>query len=359
MQVNSIPAYGYTPNVNRTKYSNNRTQTPQSQVNFTSNKDHHKSRNNGLRKAAIATLFVPLSATVGTGMISSCSTDDFDTIYLKPDTFRTEWEHVLNDTTIERRDTLLKVITENDTVVIDTGSYHTDTVTIKEWIHDWERPTPNDSIVKNLQNWGVDSTENADINDGSTKRNIIHWEGTREWEYNYKEIGDVNLAQSSKNKDVYDMDIRDVKGKHKRYEKAVVRTSNTSGIKLVDEDGDTIRNPKGFFVEFYDNKTGHKNAQLEDCERNNDRRYFCRTVGDSIEVFKRNEDGIYEAKGNVQEGYLDKAKKGDSVLLRNLIGMYPTDDHFVDTKLILVDDNKLLNLYLRQRDDEEYEKSQN
>ncbi len=50
--------------------------------------------------------------------------------------------------------------------------------------------------------------------------------------------------------------------------------------------------------------------------------------------------------GKVAKGYLG----ANSILLKNLIGDYPTDDHFVDFKVEAVNDNELRKRYVEYMD---------
>lgn len=214
--------------------------------------------------------------------------------------------------------------------------------TIVKWYYGFNRPIPLDSLYHNFHNWDIDGTD-GDKDDPNAKRNITHYEGTREWEYNSKEIGDIRLTESSKNILVYDTEIKDYKGNHESYGKRVFRVP-TSSFKVTTEDGDTLYSPKGFFVEEYENATGDKDASILDCSLKT--RAFVTTNGDTLNVAKLKGTNEYVETGKVAKGYLG----ANSILLKNLIGMYPTDDHYSDFKVTAVDDETLRQQYVKDMD---------
>ena len=246
------------------------------------------------------------------------------------------------------RDTVYIDRTKFDTVYVDTGSYHVTHDTIIQWKDNYVRPIPLDTLMKNLSSWGIDGTAGANIFDGNTNRNIIHYVGTREWEYNNREIGDMDVLNSSKNVLIYNTEIQDYKGRHLSYGKTVFRIP-TSSFTLKTEDGKVLNSPKGFFVETYKNPSNNQNVDILDCER--EQQFFCQTDSKNnvIRVYSKNEDGYFVEDGSASKGYLT----GSTILLKNLIGRYDTDDHFVDVHVSTVDDETLKDLYVRRRDDAE------
>jgi len=231
--------------------------------------------------------------------------------------------------------------------IIDTTIYIHPADTVIKWYQNYERPQPLDSLFNNFQNWGIDGTDGVDPNDSTAKRNIIHYEGTREWEYNNKEIGDMNVLESTPKKNlVYDIEVKDYKGNHLYYGKSVLRIP-TGSFTVTTKDGRVLNSPKGFFVESYKNDADEKGGSIYDCTLQS--RAFCQTNGDTLFVAKRSGSSDYVEKGKVSNGYLGK----NTILLQNLIGQYDTDEHYVDMKINAVNDNDLRLLYLKAKDEEE------
>ena len=302
-----------------------------------------------MRRGTMAVL-IPLSVLAGMSS-ASCSRDDDAFAYAKAeaivkgnDTIR--FSDSIVDNTPTKRDTVFIDRTKYDTVYVDTGSYVHDVDTIILWKDNYQRPIPLDSLMKNVENWGIDGSEGADINDGNSPRNIIHYVGTREWEYNNQEIGDMDVLNSSKNVLIYNTEVRDYKGRHESYGKTVLRVP-PQNVKLENAEGFVLNNPKGLFLEFYSNNSNDKNADILDCKL--EKRFFVQTQGDSVRVYSQNDEGIYVEDGAAAKGYISE----NSVLLKNLIGRYDTEDHYVDAHVTAVDDETLKNLYVRKRDEAE------
>lgn len=323
MQVNSVNSYS--GNIPKKSFLNNNTKTVVSssynQMNFTGDDDKKSSKL--MRNAIIALCFLPVAGSV----VTSC--DDKEVF---------AYAHAETEANANAE-------ADADASVIDTTGYCHPGDTIIKWYYDFKRPIPLDSLFNNMQNWGIDSTD-VDKNDSTAKRNIIHYEGTRDWEYNQREIGDINLLESSKNILVYDTEILDYKGNHETYGKRVLRIpSGDFTIKTLD--GRTIHNPKGLFEESYTNETDDKNGSILDCRL--DTRTFVQTNGDTLRVAKRTGTSQYEEVGTVSKGYL-----GDNtILLKNLIGEYPTDDHYIDFEISAVNDKDLRLMYVKKMDETE------
>ena len=323
------------------------------------NKKSDKSAKN-MRNGIMALCFLPVAGSVAT----SCSKEidlgelayahavlndtvelnENDTIYHETDTIHDSIPVVVPGDTVRIRDTIYIDDRGVDTVYVDTGSYHHTTDTIVKWKENYVRPIPLDSLIHDLDIFGVDSTD-VDYKDPDAKRNIIHWEADREWEYNTKEIADMNVLESSKKILVYDTEIKDYKGRHESFGKTVFRIPPAL-VKVQTANG-AQRAMKGLFIEQYENNSDDKNASILDCKLVS--RVFVQTQGDSLKVFVPDANGIYKEDGAIAKGYLGK----NSVLLRNLIGEYDTDDHLVDMKVSVVDDETLKNLYVRKRDEQE------
>ena len=75
-------------------------------------------------------------------------------------------------------------------------------------------------------------------------------------------------------------------------------------------------------------------------------RAFVQTNGDTLNVAKLEDSNEYVEKGKVAKGYLG----ANSILLKNLIGQYPTDDHYADFKTVAVDDETLRRQYVKDMD---------
>lgn len=235
----------------------------------------------------------------------------------------------------------------NAEVTIDTTCYNHPGDTIIKWYYKYERPLPLDTLMKNFQNWDIDSTT-IDMNDSTAKRNIIHYEGVREWEYNSREIGDMNILESTpKTNLVYDTEIVDYKGDHISYGKRIFRIP-TSSFTIETKDGRTLHSPKGIFVEEYESDSDEKGSSILDCTLKS--RAFCQTNGDTLNVAKRRGSNEFVETGKVAKGYLG----ANSILLQNLIGQYPTDDHVVDFKIQAINDHELRLKYVKAMDELEY-----
>ncbi len=232
----------------------------------------------------------------------------------------------------------------NAEVSIDTTGYHHCGDTIIQWYYKYQRPLPLDTLMNNFHNWDIDSTD-IDLNDSTAKRNIIHYEGVREWEYNTREIGDMNILESTpKNNLVYDTEIVDYKGDHISYGKRIFRIP-TSKFTITTKDGRTLHSPKGIFVEEYENDFDEKGSSILDCTLKS--RAFCQTNGDTLNVAKRKNSNEFVETGKVAKGYLG----ANSILLKNLIGEYPTDDHVVDFKIEAINDKELRLKYVKAMDE--------
>ncbi len=229
---------------------------------------------------------------------------------------------------------------------VDTTICNHPTDTIEKWWYAWDRPQPLDTLNNNFNNWGVDGAP-PNWRDSLSNRNIIRYEGTREWEYGTKEIGDINVLESSKKILVYDTEILDYKGNHEAYGKRVFRIPS-SNFTITTKDGDTLRSPKGLFVEEYENEFDEKNGSILDCKLKS--RTFVQTNGDTLNVAKRKGTLEFVETGKVAKGYLGAG----SILLQNLIGQYSTDDHYVDFHVEAVEDNKLRAMYVYAMDQKEY-----
>lgn len=232
-----------------------------------------------------------------------------------------------------------------DASVIDTTGFEHPGDTIIKWYYKFQRPIPLDTLYKNLDNWEIDGTD-GNMNDSTSNRNIIHYEGTRDWEYNTKEVGDINLLESSKNILVYDTEVLDYKGNHESYGKRVLRIPSGS-YTIVTKDGRTLRNPKGVFEEVYTNETDNKNGSIFDCALQS--RAFVQTNGDTLRVAKRTGTAEYKEVGTASKGYLGP----NTILLKNLIGEYPTEDHYVDFSVDAVNDKELRLMYVKKMDEME------
>ncbi|MBR1460452.1 hypothetical protein IJ596_02310 [bacterium] len=245
------------------------------------------------------------------------------------------------------RDTVYIDRTKHDTCYVDTGSYHVSHDTIVKWRDHFVRPIPLDSIMKNLSNWGIDGTNGANIFDGSTNRNIIHYTAQHNWELNDIEKGDIDLLESNKNRLVYRTEILNFKKEFQGYGALVFRIP-TSSFTVETASGKKITSPRGYFVEEYENNTGNKWADLSDCERTHQR--FVQTTADGkiLNVYTRNDKGVYVYDGDAAEGYLEK---GTSILLKNLLGAYDNERHLIDVHVSACNDEILKDLYIRQMDD--------
>ena len=238
-------------------------------------------------------------------------------------------------------------------IYVDTGSYHVDTVKIKEWVDRWIKPIPLDTLDK----W----TEKFDIPTSDPSRhNIINYQAIREWEYGDRFVANMNMLESSKNILVYDREDLDWTGNHKGWGKDVYRIP-TSNFTIQTYNGKTIRNPKGIFFETYISRSD-QNTSIYD--NNLVQRYFFQTNGDKVKVYSEDPTtGLYREDGEFTKGYLDKAEVGGNILLSNLIASdpeirwtnnpdYATEDHMVGVKVVTVNDEELKLMYVRAKDDE-------
>lgn len=305
MRICSINSYNCgTPK--RTLKSNNTAQNP---VNFTAN-DNKGSALSKTKGAVIGLCLLPIAG----GMVTSC---DEDPTYARASVNIVPGDVVHSDTTIYRWE-------------------HADT--IRQWRDDFQRPIPLDSIFKNLDNWGF---VDGDMNDPNSDRNIIHYDITREWEENDREIGDMNYLQSARDRNVlvYDTEVKDYKGNHKYFGKSVIRIPD-GNFTVTTKDGRVLRSPKGFFVESWRSNNDKKGADFTSCTPLN--RDFCVTTGDSLRVAKQTGNNEFELVGTVAKGYLDNK----SILLKNLIGIYETEDHLRNVEVKAVNDSVLKDNYV-------------
>ncbi len=287
------------------------------QVSFAGSDDRKK--NKAVRDALIAMSM--LAATTSPMYLTSCDKDDFG--YARAEAHA--WAGIGS--------------------YIDSTHCSHPVDTIVKWWYAYQRPIPLDSLYNNLDNWDIDGTD-GNMNDSTSRRNIIHYEGVRDWEYNTKEIGDMNILESSRKILVYDTEIKDYKGKHMSYGKRVLRIPSGS-FSITTKDGRTLNNPKGLFVEEYENEFGEKNGSILDCKIKS--RAFVQTNGDTLNVARRKGTAEFVETGRVAKGYLG----ANSILLKNLIGQYPTDDHYIDFKVEAVEDNRLRAMYVEAMDKKE------
>jgi len=310
-----------------------------------------------LKNAVLATLFLPIAGTVAT----SCNKDDDvsrvdvrDSVYASAyayayagDTVRSQGHHCGDSCACHNgRDTVFVDRTNWDTVYVDTGSYHHDTDTITLWKDRYERPIPLDTLAKHTTDWDIDSIDTVG------RRNIIHYEYTRPWEYNTRVIANMNQLESSYNKNVlvHDVEVKDYKGNHKYYGKEVRRIPEFP-VTLEYYNGGHVDTDKGMFLELHRNKGDRKNASIFG-GTTLQARFFLQTAGDSVKVFREDENGIFVEDGRMAKGYLGK----NTILLKDLIGEYSTEDHLTDVNIVAVDDETLKDAYVRKRDEEEASK---
>ncbi len=319
MRVNSINSYSCnTPQ--KFTADNNVFQNPSSVADnslvFTGNDD--KKNSNVMRNAIMALCFLPVAG----GIATSCD------------------KVVLAEANAEA-----VADADANAEIVDTTGYCHPGDTIIKWYYKFQRPIPLDTLFKNMDNWDIDGTD-GDMNDSTSNRNIIHYEGTRDWEYNNKEVGDINLLESSKNILVYDTEVLDYKGNHESYGKRVLRIPS-GNYTIVTKDGRTLHNPGGLFEEVYTNETDDKDGSILDCTLQS--RSFIQTNGDTLRVARRKGTSEYKEVGSASKGYLGP----NTILLKNLIGEYPTDDHYVDMKLEAVNDEDLRLMYVKKMDETE------
>lgn len=310
MQVNSIRNYNISTQ-NKVNLENKTAKM--SDVTFGEKKDNKALR--AARDLAIASMFlVPVTTTT----LTSCEDDGF--AYAKAEAWGGEG-------------------------YIDTTHCHHPADTIIKWWYAWERPMPLDTLNNNFDNWDIPGVDPA-WRDSLAQRNIIHYEGTREWEYGTKEIGDINVLESSKKILVYDTEIKDYKGNHEGYGKRIFRMP-PANFTVTTKDGVTLHSPKGLFVEEYASQSGYKGESILDYDLKS--RAFVTTNGDTLNVAKRKGTLEFVETGVVSKGYLGPS----SVLLRNLIGKYSTDDHYVDFKVEAVEDKRLRAMYVDAMDNKD------
>ncbi len=314
MQVNSIRNYNVS---NQNKINLENKQSRMSDVTFEGDKKKDSKALRAARDLAIASMFLVPVATAS--LLSSCDYDD-GFAYAKVDAWGGEG-------------------------YIDTLGCNHPADTIIKWWYAWERPMPLDTLNNNFDNWDIPGVDPI-WKDSTARRNIIHYEGTREWEYNTREIGDINVLESSKKILVYDTEIKDYKGNHESYGKRVLRIPSTN-FTIQTKDGVTLHSPKGLFVEEYENEFNEKNGSILDCKLKS--RAFVTTSGDTLNVAKRKGSSEFVETGKVAKGYLG----ANSVLLRNLIGQYSTDDHYVDFTVEAVEDKRLRAMYVEAMDKKE------
>ena len=311
MQVNSIRNYNIsTPNnVNLENKTTN-----MSDVTFVGEKKDNKALK-AARDLAIASMFL---LPVATTTLTSCEDDGF--AYARAEAWGGEG-------------------------YVDTLGCNHPADTIIKWWYAWERPMPLDTLNNNFANWDIPGVD-PKWRDSLANRNIIRYEGTREWEYGTREIGDINVLESSRKILVYDTEITDYKGNHESYGKRVLRIPS-GNFTITTKDGVTMRAPKGLFVEEYENEFNEKNGSILDCKLKT--RAFVTTNGDTLNVAKRKGTSEFIETGKVAKGYLG----ANSILLRNLIGQYSTDDHYVDFTVEAVEDKKLRAMYVEAMDKKE------
>lgn len=238
-------------------------------------------------------------------------------------------------------------------VYVDTGSYHVDTVKIKEWVDRWQKPIPLDTLHKWTEKFDIPGTD-------PSRKNIVNYQAIREWEYGDRFVANMNQLESSKNILVYDREDLDWQGNHKGWGKDVYRIP-TSNFKIQTYDGKVMNSPKGIFYETYVSRSD-QNTSIYD--NNLVSRYFFQTNGDKVKVYSEDPTtGLYREDGEFSKGYLDKSEVGSNILLSNLIASdpeikwtnnpdYATEDHMVGVKVVTVNDEELKLMYVRAKDDE-------
>ena len=239
-------------------------------------------------------------------------------------------------------------------IYVDTGSYHVKYDTITQWKDRWEKPIPLDTLAKITEKFDIDCID-------PSRKNIVSYQGIREWEYGNRFATMMNQLQSNKYELVYDREDFDWEGHHIGYGKDVFRYPRTN-FKIETYEGKVINNPKGLFIETYTNPFNSKESAVSDNELVT--RQFIQTRGDSVYVFTYDKStGLYREDGRISKGYLEN----NSVLLTDLIASdpdkkfgrdpeYSTEDHIVSCKVATVNDEELELLYVRAKDDEVAEK---
>ena len=99
-------------------------------------------------------------------------------------------------------------------------------------------------------------------------------------------------------------------------------------------------------VEEYENEFGEKGGSILDCKLKT--RAFVSTQGDTLNVARRKGTSEFVETGKVAKGYLNPK---NSILLKNLIGTYPTDDHYIDFKVEAINDKELRAKYVYAKDE--------
>ncbi|MBP3820523.1 hypothetical protein J6G99_02635 [bacterium] len=345
MQINSITSYSVKPSANlmanRIEQEPQAPQTPNEEQKQTASLyftgDGKKNAGSAMRY-----IMIPIAVMGLAGGITSCDKDDSST-YSNVELYG-EITGSLRDS-VSQKDTInyyhdITYITKYDTITIpDTIKLPPDTIyKVKD---DYVRPEPLDSFMNNMKHWDIDKS--VDPKDPSSKRNITHFEATRQWEYNSRIIGDADAYNSRRTRLVYDTELLDYTDKHVSYGKMVLRQP-PENINVRNADGSRVRNPKGLYLEIYSNPTNKPLADLIDCDLK--RRYFVQTVGDKLKVYTPDENGIFIEDGNAEEGYIGD----DTILLRNLIGRYDNNSHLSDVVINAVSDESWKNLYVIQKD---------
>ena len=118
----------------------------------------------------------------------------------------------------------------------------------------------------------------------------------------------------------------------------------TGSFSITKKDGEVVRNPKGFFVEEYENPYNEKGGSVLDC--NVKSRAFVTTNGDTLNVSLLNDGNKFVETGKVAKGYLG----ANSILLQNPIGRYETEDHYVDFNVDAITDQELRCKYVKAMD---------
>lgn len=276
-----------------------------------------------------------------------------DTVYLPGDTIKLPGDTIIlpgepGDTVYLPGDTVYRdrldtlYITKWDTCYIDTGSYHHDVDTIIKWKERYDRPLPLDTLTKHMVIFDVDDADSV------KNRNIIHYEYTRDWEYNNRVIANMNVLESNMNKNilVHDVEVKDYKKNHLYYGKEVRRIPSAP-VTLTNKDGSQVRTKAGIFLEMYKNPNDQEGTSIFDSELQT--RYFLQTAGKKVKVYKYTGNNEYIEKGTITKGFLGK----NSILLNNLIGDYDTEDHLKDVKVVGVTDDTLKEMYVRARDEQD------
>ena len=267
----------------------------------------HKKKSNAMRNATMAGLG-SLMLLTATPMITSC---DKDNAYAEA---KATAEAIANasvngsDSTggsgcgcCGKRDTIYKY----DTIVVDTGSYHVTHDTIVKWIDDYHKPIPLDTLAKWDDEFDIETPD-------PSRKNIVYYQGTRDWEYGENFKANVNLVESSKNVLVYDREDFDWEGNHTGWGKDVYRIPTTRFV-IQTYNGKKLTSPKGIFYETYSNPWNEKSSIHDN---NLVQRYFFQTRGDSVDVYSYDpQTGLYREDGRFSKGYLEQ----NSILLTDQI----------------------------------------